>query len=372
MNLEELIYNRLIQEESLIKKLTTFQNVPAIFYQQAPSDVDEGWDKKQYPRIDYVIDTQADAERKTAGIMQISIWSDESSIPPEEIEPVVRSCLKDIFVQAEETAYCFAWSRTDVFDLKDKDSSPYIKVYGIDLTFDMFSFSSQITYDPDPILAMSVYLKKLIPNATQIGIDYIENYFKASVQTPAFSFSLDSVQKEQETYTVTWLLAEISIHVFAANSEERLRWTTYIMNQLSATRRIIMLDNSPMDIKEIKLDNKLDYLTSGQLKLVVRFGLLKYIEQSQRVQKIELEIKKGDKMNKKEEIEQKVETKIENNLVATDKSKYQIVELAEQAERIFDTKRECVLVALKATGKDCFTVEEAKNIIRQFLKKEVK
>lgn len=53
-------------------------------------------------------------------------------------------------------------------------------------------------------------------------------------------------------------------------------------------------------------------------------------------------------------------------------SVYTINELAANAKKVFGTRQECVMAALKAAGKIECTVAEAKVIIEKFLKREVK
>lgn len=57
---------------------------------------------------------------------------------------------------------------------------------------------------------------------------------------------------------------------------------------------------------------------------------------------------------------------------ATQEPAYSVNELAANAKRIFGTRQECVDAALKASGKTESTVSEAKKIVGNFLKKEVK
>jgi len=53
-------------------------------------------------------------------------------------------------------------------------------------------------------------------------------------------------------------------------------------------------------------------------------------------------------------------------------SAYPVSDLAVNAKKIFGTRQECVLAALKAAGKTECTVSEAKGIVEKFLKREVK
>lgn len=51
---------------------------------------------------------------------------------------------------------------------------------------------------------------------------------------------------------------------------------------------------------------------------------------------------------------------------------YPAGEFAVNARKIFGTRQECVVAALKAAGKSACTVSEAKEIVEKFLKREVK
>ena len=57
---------------------------------------------------------------------------------------------------------------------------------------------------------------------------------------------------------------------------------------------------------------------------------------------------------------------------AANESVYPVGELAANAQKIFGTRQECVLAALKAARRPDYTVPEAKEIVGRFLKKEVK
>ncbi len=51
---------------------------------------------------------------------------------------------------------------------------------------------------------------------------------------------------------------------------------------------------------------------------------------------------------------------------------YSAGEFAVNARKIFGSRQECVVAALKAAGKSECTVSEAKQIVEKFLKREVK
>jgi len=276
MTLEDLIYNRLLASEDLTDKLAKFDNLPAIFYQAAPGDQNEGWKgKKQYPRIDFVVDMQANPERQSSGLMTLNIWCNEAGDPPEDIEPEVRAALCDVFMQpAEQPPYCLAWVRSDSFEL----SANTIKgshVNGITILFDVLAFPCQETIDPDPIMAMNEFIKEWEPAAVLIGRDKIPDYFTAGKYAPAFYFRLATLELAQETNTVAWMNGSIAGHIFAPTAETRLQWLKYLVDTLASQGEVTMLDTSPMFIRSIKADSAANYLIIGQLRINVRFGILR-------------------------------------------------------------------------------------------------
>lgn len=56
---------------------------------------------------------------------------------------------------------------------------------------------------------------------------------------------------------------------------------------------------------------------------------------------------------------------------APTESEYTIEELADGAGNIFNTRRECVIAALKVAGVTVCTVSKAKELVGVFMKKEV-
>lgn len=276
MTLEDLIYNRLIQRTELTEKLARFEDVPAIFYQSAPGDQAGGWNsKRQYPRLDFIVDLQANTERQTSGLMTLNIWCDEAGMQPEEIEPEVQNALRDIFMQPEEQPpYCLRWARSDNFELKNSTTKGS-HVIGITVLFDVLAFPNQETTDPDPVMAMNQFVREWEPDAAVIGADTLPDYFTAEAKKPAFYFRLSTLGLERETNTVAWMIASIAGHIFAPTAEIRLQWLKYLVDTLASRGEVTMMDTSPMFIRSIKADSAVDYLTTGQLLLNVRFGILR-------------------------------------------------------------------------------------------------
>lgn len=276
MMLEELIHKWFTNHEEITKRLASFNEKPAIFFQTAPADNQRGW-KEQYPRIVYAIDMQANQERKSAGTMEISLLCDEAGIPPEEVEPGIKKCLKDLIINPDNSSpYCFAWSRTDGFEISSRESGTDTRIIGMEIRFDILEYTSQETTDPDPVVALNQYIKGIMPDVFVLGLDHMESFKVADAKAPVFYCRLETVEKNRETNTVVWMDGRISIHVLCCAADVRLKWIMALANSLSLAGEVVMLDKSPMGIKRLQVNNKADYLKEGQLIVTVHYGLLRY------------------------------------------------------------------------------------------------
>lgn len=275
MTLEDLIYTRLSDPDGPAAKLARYGNAPAIFYQAAPEDTATGWDgKRQYPRIDYTVDMQANPERHSCGILTVNIWCSEQCDPPEDLEPIVRAAMRDVFIQPDEgPPYSLTWVRSDAFE-GHSQANPATLVNGITVLFDLFAFPVQETTDPDPILAINEFVKQWAPEALVIGKDNLKQFQPFTMEHPIFYFRLATIQTQRETNTVAWMDGVIAGYIYAPE-EGRLTWLKALVDVLALRGEVTMLDTSPMFLRGIRADSAADPLTVGQLRLQVRFGLLR-------------------------------------------------------------------------------------------------
>lgn len=276
MTLEELIHKWFISHKGVAGRLAKYAGKPAIFFQTAPADNQRRW-KEQYPRIVYAIDMQANQERKSAGTMEISLLCDEAGTPPEEIEPQIKECLKDIVIKPDNgSPYCFAWSRTDSFEISSRESGTDTRIVGMEIRFDILEYTCQETTDPDPIMALCWYVKNLYPESIVIGLDKMKHITVASSKSPVIYCRLEAVEKMQETNMVVWMDGKIAVHILCPDSEVRMKMTAAIENAIALAGEVTMLDNSPMTIKRLQANYKADYLKEGQVSVTVHYGLLRY------------------------------------------------------------------------------------------------
>lgn len=276
MSLEELIYKRFVGSKELVKCLALYKEAPAVFSPEPPDESQAGWDgNTQYPIIVYNFDLQANEERHSAGALSVLLLCQNTmEIMPEAIEPLVRDCLRDVVLKPEGSApYCFAWARTDAFTVDGDKGNATI---GSEIRFDILEYPSWETSDPDPVMAVSRYIKDLYPECLIMGYDRMEEITEATAQQPVIYCRLISVDKSRETNTVAWMDGKIAVHILCPDSGTRIKMASVITDRISLDGEIIMLDHSPMFIKHLQADYKSDYLKDGQIFITGHYGLLRY------------------------------------------------------------------------------------------------
>ena len=279
MILEELIYKKFAESEELAGMLADFSGSPAVFSPEAPQDNQAGWNgKSQYPRVVYNYDLQANEERNSAGTLSVLVYcqntQDAEEITPEEIEPVVRSCLKDVLLKPEDgLIYAFTWSRSDAFELEEKKNGLII---GTEIRFDILEYAKQETTDPDPITAINRYIKQMYTECVVVGYDNMAEITKATCERPVIFCRLMSSELAEQTNTVVWLDGRIAVHILCPDNTVRLKMAIAIEQKLSLDGEVILIDKSPMFIRRVQMDNKSDYLKDGQIFITGRYGLLRY------------------------------------------------------------------------------------------------
>lgn len=272
MELNEMIYKRLADCEGLVKRLAVYGDGPAIFNTEFPSDQQSGWgEKSQYPRICYRVDLQVNQERSSSGTLHITIDTEKTSKIIEELEELVREALRDVLMKPEGQApFCFAWARTEVYQVEGAG------VVCKDLLFDLIEYPMQETTDPDPVMAVSAFLKEMYPETIVLGLDRIGD-FTNPAESPVFYCRLQDIQSTDGPciHTVAWFTAKVAVHLLYPTALTRLKMLSAVHQKIASEEEIVMLDNSPMHIQGLRLDNKADYLREGQLIITGKYGCLR-------------------------------------------------------------------------------------------------
>lgn len=272
MDLSQLLFRRLSRNTYISSVLAKFAGGPAIFNTEFPSDQQAGWEgKKQFPRISYLFNNQVNAERSASGTLRVAVYNEMDLLQTEQIEDAVKESLEGILIKPDgESPRCFAWARTDPYILDGH------AVICKEIVFDILEYPPQETTDPDPIQAINRYIKDLYPDSVVIGIDDLQDYTDPS-ETPVFFASLTSISDAAGPCgsTITWLNAGISIHLLCPDAALRLKIVAATHQAFAKDGDITMYDDSPMIIRNVRMDNKADYLRAGQISMTGYYGCLK-------------------------------------------------------------------------------------------------
>lgn len=286
MLLEELILKHLTQDKALISHLGVYEEKPAVFYQTAPDDSEQGWQTgARYPRLVYSVNMKADQDRGCAGNMEICLICDETGPSCHTVERLVRNCMSNILMGPDGGVfYCFSWQQSE------RAQWPQAKT-GFKIQFHLFEYADQETCDPDPVMALNRWIRQVMEEALIIGLDHMGGSISAGTQLPVVYCRLDMVELAQTSNTVTWMDATIGIYVLCPSANVRLKYMMELSNALALVGEIVMLDGSPMRIQKLQVNNKADYLKEAQLFVTGRYGLLKYKGRSHMVTGVGMDYK---------------------------------------------------------------------------------
>ena len=275
MTLDELIHKRFVSSKGLVKKLASYHGAPAVFSAEPADGEQGGWgENPQYPKIIYCFDLQANEERQSAGALSVSLLCrNTADVMPERIEPLVKDCLRDVVLYPKSGGpYCFAWARTDAFTIEEKKGNATI---GSEVRFDILEYPSYETSDPDPVMAVGQYIKGLFPECIVMGYDRMGEITEATAGHPIIYCRLASIDKSEETNMAAWMDGRIAVHILCPQSGTRLKIAAALANRMSLDGEIIMLDHSPMFLKQLQANLKSDYLKDGQKFIKGPNGLLR-------------------------------------------------------------------------------------------------
>jgi hypothetical protein len=283
VELKGLIHERLASSAGLAEKLAGYAGRPAVFDTEFPSDQQAGWNgKNQYPRVCYRCDMQVNQERSSAGILHVSVYTNKDQSALDSLETLIRELLEGVLMKPSGRApFCVAWAKTDVYVAQG------LAVIFKEIDLDILEYPSQETTDPDPVLAVSAYIKNMYPGAVVLGIDRIGDYVNPA-DTPVFYCRLDNIQGTTGhcMNTISWFNARVAVHLICPDAAARLKMVAAISQQMARDTEIIMLDQSPMELKGIEVNNKADYLREGQLVVTGKYGCLRGGEKKHNISSI--------------------------------------------------------------------------------------
>lgn len=273
MDLQSLIFQRLTTDETLGSLIAAYDNRPAVFYQRAPAPDNPKWGKCQYPRVDFIVDTQENPARNTSGTLTVNVWCDlEIGAEPEEVEMQLRDLLHCAFVSTDDNTYCIGWGRSDAFEQRGTDGT--VQTTGVTLLFDLIACPVNYTIYPDPIKAMNTWTKDVLPQATVIGIDGIDGWLIPTKEKPVIYWRLSTQDIAQRYYTHTWLSITMEGHVYARDAASRLENLAKLNTAQALAGHVPMEDTSPLFLRSFNCKPSSNYIQTGQITASGWFGVI--------------------------------------------------------------------------------------------------
>ena len=283
--METIIYNYLQNvfvdgEENL---LATYIGKPAVFNTKVPDDINEEYEEEeslwkddvQFPRCVFELNMQADHERKISGQLFVDVMceNEEESIRPETLADIAKQAVDGCFFSNTDLTISAQWQRSDIFTQNDD------KVAGMTVVFDILAYPKQGTDSPDPIRATNLWLKTIYQNAYVIGFDKLPDVWKPTDETPTPTLytrlsKIGQSNRMRSTAAVTWLSADIQIHVMNPSEDIRARISSGMIELLYFADKLILDDNSPMLIDGVNASFSADPQREGQINLKTTYGVL--------------------------------------------------------------------------------------------------
>lgn len=271
--IEKPLYSHLQSCQDLQPFMAVHNGKMAVFNQEAPDDMDKGWEKgSQYGRLVFAVDMTDDPERKVSGVLQADVMCEADHQAPEEIEPIVRRLIDGYFFSTEEITIAAQWRSSNYFTTSTE------KIIGVTLNFDLLAFPKQTTIEPDPIALINQWTNGAVAGAIVIGHDQIPEVWRPTAENIAVYWRLGSIQKCSwipDTYNCSWQTATLYGHIMAQDENTAILIARWISNTLTIKKRLIFDDMAPLMIdRNIQINPTHDMLRTGQITVEGTYGIL--------------------------------------------------------------------------------------------------
>ncbi|MDO5397189.1 MAG: hypothetical protein Q4G33_04595 [bacterium] len=267
--LEELIYKHLSGRQEITDKLAQYRKTAAVFNQTAPPDVDEGWDKGQYPRVVYNLNANSDVERKVAGTLQVDVYVQNGEGNPENFAAIIKASLDGYFFSDENKTYSMQWESTQYLTMANEP------ITAASVLFSFLEYPSQLTgNERDPIGIINAFTKELYPNARVIGNDDISGAWVPSNTSPAvfWRYGERVLDEKLSRWGADFYKLTVYGHVIAPGTEIMNTMARGIIYELYCCKILQFPDRSWM---RVDWDNRFrinaDIRRDGQIEIKVTY-----------------------------------------------------------------------------------------------------
>ena len=296
--LKKVIYDYISSLE--LAGLGIYSGSSAIFEQQAPDDIDSGWEGIQYGRVIYDLLIRDDADRKVSGSLRImAAYTDVDMLPTAERK------LQDAFDTTfftdieEDLTIATTWQKTEPFNAKSGGEMD-IDVFGSILYFDVYAFPVKRYVPMDAVASLAAYIRSRCPDVWVINDGMIEDgnpVWKPGTSVPesAVYVRLEQITPGSfpSTYACTWYTARLWVHVISASYDTANQILTDISYGLSEAERFLMDDGSPFFIGQMQVIQGNSTLRDGQMQVQGQYGILREMQDTQPMNTINMNEGRG-------------------------------------------------------------------------------
>ena len=128
---------------------------------------------------------------------------------------------------------------------------------------------------PDPIKAMNIWTKTVLPNAVVLGEDEIDGWLVPTKDNARHILAACRTgHLQQKHFTHTWLDITIEGHVCARTAADRLYNLVRINSAAALAGHTVERCVSPLFLRNYTCRPNFNYLSQGQIQTGGRFGLL--------------------------------------------------------------------------------------------------
>lgn len=275
---DEAVFTRLFEDNELTQLLTTWNNTPALFRINFPSDSDSGWEnKRQYPRVVYYTQYNYDSSRRSAGRLIIfAHTSIEDNIQPEEIDEIIKKNLSCVLFNTKRGVFCCSWISSEPF-LIEGEEAPIVK--GIRMEYEIIAFPEQKTFlYPDPVTGIERYVKDIDANLLLINRDELPDILELDYPV-IYVRSISINNLHHDTYWYRYLAFRGMIHVIGKDDISVRETIGKLIQNIMMDGRCYLENDGQMLFTDDNTDTAIaylnDFLIDGQIEINSEFRLVK-------------------------------------------------------------------------------------------------
>lgn len=268
--------------------LGIYSGSSAIFEQQAPDDIDPGWEGVQYGRVIYDLLMKDDSDRKVSGSLRIMVAYTDIDLLPTAERKLQDAFDTTFFTDIEEDlTIATTWQKTEPFNAKSGGEMD-LDVFGSILYFDVYAFPVKRYVPMDAVASLAAYIKSCCPDVWIINDGIIGSSSPVWQPGRTAPDSAVYVRLEQitlgsfpSTYACTWYTARLWVHVISSSYDVANKILSDIYYDLSEAERFPMDDGSPFFVSQMQIIQSNSTLRDGQMQVQGQYGVLREMQESE-------------------------------------------------------------------------------------------